>query len=602
MSNEYTTDKIIKLSEYETVRKNPEMYIGSIENPTQLIDELLDNAIDEVLAGYATELCINLNTIDGVYSVSDNARGFPYNMKLPPEKDSPVLVCTELHTSGKFNKKSDDSPYKIAAGKHGVGLTVVNFLSTFLSIEIQKKTKTAVYKFVNGHFEGRAYEKNQNNKFSTRITIVPDPSIFDDVKVNVDSIKNRLTILKMHFPTLNIHLIIDNRVEEISGNINSFLADNLNDSKEIDRCIGISANYESDYGLVKFFWDYESSPTPKFLTIVNMISVSSGSHITKFINIIKDYFESASKKLGFTFEGKDVIPHLRCYMDLRLTDTSFKAQVKTTLGNKTDLSVFNVVEIQIKKYFANDKEMLYKICTDIEAYKSGKDSKKITGKRSSKRLFNKFTKLVDCECEGGELIIGEGDSAINGLINERDSKKHAALPLRGVVPNAAATKRQDLLNNTEVKDLIAAIGTGIGSEFNISKLRYDKIIIATDADPAGWLISSLLIVFFVTVLPELIKHKKIYVCKTPLFGYKDKTGKFIPLWNEEEILKVKSKYKILRFKGLGEFDPKDLKTFILDEKSRILQRIGWSEDYGKLIQLFKKSDERKQLIFDSRID
>jgi DNA gyrase/topoisomerase IV subunit B len=256
------------------------------------------------------------------------------------------------------------------------------------------------------------------------------------------------------------------------------------------------------------------------------------------------------------------------------------------------------MEGRIKTYFVQNEPLLLELLERFQRYRSAIQSKSMTkfSARNKSRFSTKFTKLRDCSKPLGELIIGEGDSAVGGLVQFRDPKKHAILPLRGVIPNALTMNRKKLLDNAEVKDIVQALGTGIDAQCDITKLRYSKIIIATDADPAGHWIASLLIILFATLTPDLIKNGHLFVCRTPLFGTVRKK-QFVPLWKKEDVDKARGNgEKVNRYKGLGEFKPRDLTVFTLEDQSRILLPIEWSERYDQVFDLFTSSAQKRKLI------
>ncbi len=591
----YGTNSIFRMSELETIQKHPGMYIGSTETATRLVEEALDNALDEVQAGFCTVIGVLIDTNEKTFKVLDNARGFPFNQKLPPEKDPPVLSCVRMHTSGKFKKADKDSPYKIASGLHGIGLTAVNALSEWVEIEIYRDGKHATYRFENAKFVSREVKKHTGKTpFSTKVHAKPKEAFFTDSGTDLKVIEERLRLVCANYPELSIVFVVDDKDVIISGTVDDLVLSYLTKNKELE-WIDIPISKGDEQLRLKLAWDPTPPVAPKILSCVNLVRVHDGVHVTRLKNTLKDLFEGLGKKNKFNFEPQDALVGLRCYLDLRLIKTSFEAQVKVKLETTSDISIMNGVDGILKKFMQSHPEYRTQLLEQFQTYRNSIQSKKMVGTKK-KRTTAGFTKLRDCISRNGELIIGEGDSAIGGLVRERSKRTQALLPLRGVVPNALKMKREKLLKNTEVKDIITAVGTGIGEDCDITKMRYDRVIIATDADPAGHWIAALLIVLFAVLTPDIIKSGRLFICRTPLFGTRRK-GKFVPLWNDQDVEKAKkNKEKIMRFKGLGEFNPKDLRVFTLNADTRKLIQVNWSDKYEKIFELFKSSARKKELV------
>ena len=590
----YGVEHIVTLSDIETVRKNPGMFIGSVETTTRLLEECIDNSLDEVQTNKCDIIGVFINTKTGVFEVLDNGRGFPFNQKLPVEKDPPVMSCIKLFSSGKFKKGDDDSAYKIAAGLHGVGLTAVNALSEYMEIEIFRDNKHATYRFDNGEEITRKVESFTDKvPFSTKIKYEPKKEYFNDFNVDLQIIEERLRISCANYPKLKIVFKVDGESHVIKGTEDELILDYLSTTVDSWHEFKNTKKFESCY--LKLGWDNEPPTSQKWLTCVNLIRVHSGSHVNKLSNILKDVFISLGKKYNYQFKPEDVLIGLRVYMNLKIIKTSFEAQVKVRLESKTDLTIMQPIEQQLRKYFESNPIVRDTLLEKFQTYRRSIQSKKISSTPSTKkRASSKFTKLRDCSGMNGELLIGEGDSAVGGLIDERDSKKHAILPLRGVIPNSLTKK--DLLENNEIKEIISAIGCGIENHCDMSKLRYTKIILAADADPAGHFITSLLILLFAKLVPDIIKQNKLFVCKTPLYGYGEHAN-FKPLWTEAEVEKARASGKhIRRLKGLGELNTDELRIFTLDEKTRILIPVKWSDKYQKIFKLMSDSTEKRKLV------
>jgi DNA gyrase subunit B len=598
MSDKYGAEQIVEMSELDHIRKNSSMYIGNTETATSLLFEVFDNAVDEALAGYADKIGVFINTQTGVISVLDSGRGYPFNQSLPIEKDPPVLTCTKLFTSGKFKKNENDSAYKIAAGLHGIGNVAVYALSDYMKIEIYRDGLHALY-----HFEGKKITRIQETfegkkPFSTKVEFKPSKKYFFSTEVNMKAIEERIRLVVANHPNVAVVFRVDGKDKVIKGTEEELIADYL--SKTVDKWFTLDIkNRKGESCHLRIGWEKEGYGTPKIISSVNLVRTDGGVHVNKLFNIIRPLFQALAKKRSLHFENDDCMQGLRAYISLEIIDTSFSAQVKTTLEKNADISIMDNLEKELKSILEEDEEFLTLLLSKFQTYRQSIQSSKINKNRGNakKRSITKFTKLKDCIQTGGELLIGEGDSAINGISKLRDKLKHAMLPLRGVIPNALTKKRDELLKNEEVLEIIQALGCGIESQCDISKLRYDKIIICTDSDPAGHWIASLLIILFAKLTPDMIKNGHLYICKTPLYGvHRDK--KFVPLWTSKELDDARNnKEKIKRFKGLGEFNPPELKVFMLDDETRILIPVKWSENHHEeLFELFTSSERKRELV------
>ena len=590
----YTTNDVYVMEQIEHIRNSTGMYVGSTETATRLVEELLDNALDEVQAGYCDFIEINIDTKNNEISITDNGRGIPFNQKLPPEEDPPIMTATKLFSSGKFDKKSG-SAYQIASGLHGVGLVAVNALSDWMEIEIYRDGRCGKYFFRDATKEiKRTCKKYKNNPSSTKIRIKPSEKYFISTEIDTEVIEERLRIASTNFPTLTIVFIVDDISYEISGETEeNLIKEYLTETDELE-WIKFENKKGPEYCLLKLAWDDKPPIAHKIFSCINLIHVHNGVHIKFVYNVIKNVFTQLSKKYKYDFKPEDCFAFLRCYLNMKIVKTSFEAQVKVKLESKSDLSIMNPIENYLKKYLEDNDDLRTSLLEGFQNYRKALQSKKLIKIGRKNRASTKFTKLRDCRNIGGELLIGEGDSAVGGLLHVRDSKKHAILPLRGVIMNIL--KNPNWHKNTEVKEIIQAIGTGVEGDCDISRLRYSKIILAADADPAGSFITTLLIVLFARLVPEIIKAGKLYVCVTPLHGTR-KNGKLIPIWTDEELEKARlNNMQIKRFKGLGEFSPSDLKVFTLDSSTRNLIKVNWSDRYDKLFKLMISSSEKRKLV------
>jgi len=597
---EYSANSFRVLSDLESIRLNPGMYVGSTSNPTHLIEEILDNALDECLAGYANTITVDIDTKNNIFSISDDGRG------IPVEKDIPVIISTVLHSGSKF-KGSRDS-YKICSGRHGIGLIAVNALSEYFQIETVRSKKHSTYVFENYNLIKKFSNKVNEKIFSTKISFKPDDKIFEILDPDINYIRQRLLISSVHLDNCIFVLIIDGKEEVIKLSLEDYFNNYcLYSNDEIFGIIQINVSDKriiegsdpiDEYLNIRLCYSLNGSVTPRIMSSVNLLPVDNGgTHVKLLYNILKDILSHYGKKDN-KFIPQDTLCGLRVYIDMSLSEPEFGGQTKTQLINRVSYldGLFNKFKKLLENYFSKNKDQLEIIIERFIDYRRKIESKNIKNK-SYRRTSTKYTKLKDCKSKNGELFIVEGDSAAGSLIQSRNSEIHAIMPLKGKIPNVAIKKR-GIIKNKEVQEIISAIGTGIEPEFDISKLRYDKIVIACDADPDGSHIVCLIIALFGYLTPEIIKQGKLFICKTPLFTI-SKEKIFKPIWTNDELENVRnSKYSdnIIRIKGLGELDSWQAKICIFDEDTRKLTPVSYSSDFNKIIKLLTDSDEKRKLL------
>lgn len=578
-------NKIEVLSEKEHIRNAPAMYIGSTKTPTHLVEEVLDNALDEVLAKHASTVAIRIN--DSEITIVDDGRGIPIN------DDIPLTICTKLFSGGKFKGKKKD--YKITTGRHGVGLVAVNFLSTKFNIEIYRDNKRYYAEFKNGELiKKELTDFNEKKPFSTGITFSPDPKIFETLNVDIDRINERLLYASLFTEGMFI-LLVNNEKKFIQLNKDEFLKTHMFNEKDtiITDIFSLNSKVKGESFSVDFAFA-EGNISPRIIGGVNLLPIHNGEHILAFKNAYKTEILKFAKRNKIKFlDENDIFIGLRAFVNVLLEEVEFGGQNKGVLSNRTDY--FNRFKIHehIKTVIEENAEAFKKILKYQKDYRSHLEhNRKI--KTKIKKGSTKFTKLRDCLNLSGELFIVEGDSAAGGLIECRDPKKHAVFPLKGKPPLFTS---KTILKNNEISELIEALGSGIGNQFNIDNLKYDKIIISTDADADGGHIFCLVTMFFYKFLPDIIKENKLYYVVTPLYAISDVNKKiFIPLWTNEELEKARKENKhIIRIKGLGEMSPWQLKQVLIDEHSRRLIPIEYSNDIN-IEKLFTDSQSKRDLI------
>jgi len=591
MVENYGEAQIQVIPEIEHIRLNPSMYIGGTTNPTHLIEEAFDNALDEGLAGYATIIAVNIDVENNIFEVIDNGRGIPI------QNDTPKIISEKMFSGAKFQHIK--TAYKIVAGLHGIGLVAINALSELYSVEIYRDDLYGIFKFENASMKFKKIEKYKGDiPFSTKIQFSPDKEIFETLEPDLNRVRSRMLIASAELPDITFVLNIGKKREVIKITREDYFkkycinnGDNCLDNISIN-----TNNDEEDFNIIMTY-STSGSITPNVMTSVNLLPVvAGGSHLNAFYIILKEIFTARGKKLDFHFQPQDCFCGLRGYLSLYLIKPEFHGQTKDKLVNRKSYldKLINKIRTQLNNYFDKNPEHLESILSQFELYRKKIDSRKLKGGNHGKRGSTKFTKLRDCTSPDGELFIVEGQSASGSVIQCRDPKFHAVLPLKGKIPNIFNAK--DILKNKEVGELILALGTGVGSDFDISLLRYGKIVFASDSDPDGGHITSLLTMIFAVLVPDIIRDGKLFMARTPLFAINEKKT-FIPLWGNEEVNKAREdKRTISRFKGLGELSPHQLKVCLIDEKTRKLIPISYTKDLLRLTKLFSSVDEKRKLL------
>ncbi|MFR0865507.1 MAG: type IIA DNA topoisomerase subunit B [Eubacterium sp.] len=607
--DKYDGSQIVILEGLEAVRKRPGMYIGSTgtRGLHHLIWEILDNGIDEHLAGYCTQLGITL-TRDGGVVIEDNGRGVPVDIH--PTKKIPTVrvVYTILHAGGKFN----NSVYKVSGGLHGVGASVVNALSKSMIVEVKKDGKIYRDEYKDG---GKPVVKLENGLLpvvgkcaksdtGTKVTFYPDDTIFETVEFKPETIKKKLK--EIAYLNKNLKIVFK---DEHTGETMTFLEEYGIQSyvgyinrdatllhKDVIYVEGTSGDIE-----VEVAFQYTASFSEQINSYCNRINVTDGGTlVTGFKMALTRVMNQYARELGYlknneeNYDGKDIRNGLVAIVSIKHPDPQFESQTKNKLGN-TDAktAVDEVFSQEVQRYFDKNVEVLKSILDNVrKSYKARTASDK--ARRSVlKELMNVDTKskLAACtskKAEECEIYIVEGDSAGGTVKTARNRRTQAVLPLRGKILNVEKAPLEKILLNNEIKSMIASFGCGIGDDFDIKKLRYDKIIILTDADVDGAHISTLLLTFFYRFMPELIYQGKVYRGLPPLYkvDYEDtekrkKVKKSEYLFNDFELEKFRKTGKkinaLQRYKGLGEMDDKQLWETTLDPDSRILAQISISD-------------------------
>jgi len=588
----YESSDIKVLDEISHIQLNPGMYIGSTEHPGHLIEEGLDNALDECMAGYANIIGINIDTKKKEYSIMDNGRGLPF------EDNIPEIVSSKLFSGAKF--QDSKTVYEISSGLHGCGLVAVNALSSEYEIEVYRDGKRALYKWKNAKLVKKSIINfNGEIPFSTKIKFKPSIKIFESVIPDIDRIRKRLSTACSGISGDKVFAMSVDGKREI---FKLTLEDHFKQQclSKADKTIGtfmIESSNEPESFNVMMTYSLTGTIAPKVVSSINLLPVDGGgTHVNGFYDVLREFFQTKAKK-DYNFQLQDALCGLRCYLMLNLKTPHFAGQTKDKLTNrKTDLEIFlKQLRSNLETHFNKNKDQLVILLEHFEHYRKKLDSNKVKGGAANgKRASTKFTKLRDCSSKAGELFIVEGDSAGGGFVSCRNPRIHAVLPLRGKIPSAANAK--DILKNKEIAELIGSLGTGVGPNFDLSKLKYDKVICATDADSDGHHIFCLLTLVLAMLVPDIIKNGHYYLAETPLYAINDKRT-FKPIWTEKQLEAAKKTGKhITRYKGLGELNPDQLKVVTLDEKTRRLIPIEYTSDIDQMIKLFSSADEKRKLL------
>ena len=596
----YDASSISVLEGLEAVRKRPGMYIGSVSRKglNHLIYEIVDNSVDEHLAGYCTEIQVCLES-DGTAVIEDNGRGIPVGMH---EKGVPAerLVFTTLHAGGKF----DNSAYKTSGGLHGVGSSVVNALSTWLDVQVMLEGKIHHDRYERGIpvislENGMLPVIGRTRKTGTRIQFLPDPEIFEKTRFSATELKSRLHETAYLNPELKIHYLDrrDAEPEEITfyepEGIVGFVRE-LNQKSE-PVCEPVYFKGESDGIVVEAAFQYVNEFHENVLGFCNNIyNAEGGTHLTGFKATFTTVMNTYARQLGIlkekdsNFTGADVRNGMTAVVSVKHPDPRFEGQTKTKLDNQDAArAVGKVTGDEIVLYFDKHLETLKNVlsCAEKAAkIRKTEERAKTNLLTKQKYSFDSNGKLANCESRDSnicEIFIVEGDSAGGSAKTARDRNFQAILPIRGKILNVEKASIDKVLANAEIKTMINAFGCGFsegyGNDFDITKLRYDKIIIMADADVDGAHISTLLLTLFYRFMPELIFEGHVYIAMPPLYKVIPARGQETYLYDDKALEKYRKTHKgsftLQRYKGLGEMDAEQLWETTLNPATRILQKV-----------------------------
>lgn len=602
MSVEYGADQIQILEGLQAVRKRPGMYIGSTSarGLHHLVYEIVDNSVDEALAGFCKNIEVSINP-DNSITVIDDGRGIPVGINHKAGIPAVEVVFTILHAGGKFG----GGGYKVSGGLHGVGASVVNALSEWLEVTIYSEGKIYKQRYERGNtiYKLKVIGECEPEKTGTTVTFLPDKEIFEETVFDFNTLKTRLR--EMAFLTKGLRIVLkDLREEEViekafhyEGGIKEFVK-YLNNSKtalyeDIIYCEG-----SKDDVYVEVAFQHNDAFNENIYSFVNNINTpEGGTHLTGFRNAVTETFNAYARKNKLlkdtedNLSGEDIREGLTAIISIKISEPQFEGQTKQKLGNSEARgAVKSIVSEKLEIYLEQNpsvaKIILEKSILAQRAREAARKARDLTRRKSALDGMALPGKLADCSDknpENCEIYIVEGDSAGGSAKTARDRATQAILPLRGKILNVEKARLDRIYGNAEIKAMITAFGTGIHEDFDITKLRYHKIIIMTDADVDGAHIATLLLTFLYRFMPELIKQGYVYLAQPPLFKL-EKNKRVWYAYDEKELNQILSEVgrdstnKIQRYKGLGEMDAEQLWETTMDPERRVLLRVNMNEE------------------------
>ena len=608
MGSEYSADQIQRLEGLEAVRKRPGMYIGStsVRGLHHLVYEIVDNSVDEALAGYCSHIEVQINA-DNSITVQDDGRGIPVDIQKKAGLPAVEVVFTILHAGGKFG----GGGYKVSGGLHGVGASVVNALSEWLEVEICRDGKVYKQRYERGKtmYPLKVVGECAPDKHGTRVVFLPDKEIFEETVYDYDTLKVRLRETAFLTKNLKITLRDDREVKHektfhYEGGIKEFVT-YLNRSNEklyepVIYCEGIK-----DKVFVEVAMQHNDSYTENIYTFVNNINTpEGGTHLAGFKSALTKTFNDYAKKNKLLKEnepalsGEDIREGLTAIISVKIEEPQFEGQTKQKLGNSEARAAVDAIVSEQLTYFLEQNPTVAKIiCEKSILAKRARDAarkaREMTRRKSALDGMALPGKLADCSDknpENCEIYIVEGDSAGGSAKEARNKSNQAILPLRGKILNVEKARLDRIYGNAEIRAMITAFGTGIHEDFDISKLRYNTIIIMTDADVDGAHISTLLLTFLYRFMPDLIREGHVYLAQPPLYKI-EKNKRVWYAYSDDELNSILTEIgrdnnnKIQRYKGLGEMDAEQLWETTMDPERRILLRVQIDSETASEVDL-----------------
>ena len=599
-AQEYGADQIQILEGLEAVRKRPGMYIGSTSSKGlhHLVYEIVDNAVDEALAGFCDTVKVYINE-DNSITVRDNGRGIPVGINKKKGIPAVEVVFTILHAGGKFG----GGGYKVSGGLHGVGASVVNALSTWLEVDIFHEGKIYRQRYERGKVMYPLKIVGDTDKRGTEVRFLPDPTIFEETVFDFSVLKQRLR--EMAFLTKGLKIVLkDKRPEEnvaltfhYEGGIREYV-EYLNKSKEVLYPQVIYCEGKKGDVVVEVALQHNDSYNEGVYSFVNNITTpEGGTHLAGFRSALTKTFNDYARKNKLlkdseqNLTGDDIREGLVAIVSIKIPEPQFEGQTKQKLGNSEARgAVDSVVSEQLTYFLEQNPNVAKIICEKAvlaqRAREAARKARDLTRRKSALDGMSLPGKLADCsdkDPQNCEIYIVEGDSAGGSAKTARSRATQAILPLRGKILNVEKSRLDKILVNNEIRAMITAFGTGIHEDFDITKLRYNKIIIMTDADVDGAHIATLLLTFLYRFMPDLIKEGHVYLAQPPLYKV-EKNKKVWYAYSDEELNKILTDIgrdgnnKIQRYKGLGEMDASQLWETTMDPEKRILLRVNMDND------------------------
>ena len=596
----YGADQIQILEGLEAVRKRPGMYIGSTSSRGlhHLVYEIVDNAVDEALAGVCKEIIVTINP-DNSVTVQDDGRGIPVEINKKKGISSVEVVFTILHAGGKFG----GGGYKVSGGLHGVGASVVNALSEWLEVVVEKGGKKYFQRYEYGKPQERLKEIGDSSRHGSTVTFLPDKSIFEETVFDFDTLKQRLR--EMAFLTKGLRIILrDTRGEQAKekvfhyeGGISEYVQ-YLNKNQNVLYPEIIYCEGQKGGVYVEVAMQHNDAYNENCYSFVNNITTpEGGTHYTGFKNALTKTFNDYARSMKLLKEneenlsGEDLREGLAAIISIKLPDPQFEGQTKQKLGNSEARGAVDAIVSEKLTYFLEQNPTVAKIIVEKavlaqRARDAARKARDLTRRKTALEGMSLPGKLADCSDknpENCEIFIVEGDSAGGSAKTARDRATQAILPLRGKILNVEKARLDKILGNEEIRSMITAFGTGISEDFDLSKLRYNKIIIMTDADVDGAHISTLMLTFLYRFMPELIKQGHVYLAQPPLYKI-EKNKNVWYAYSDEQLNGIMlqigrdSSNKVQRYKGLGEMDADQLWETTMNPSSRVLKKVDMDED------------------------
>jgi DNA gyrase subunit B len=624
VEGDYGAQQIQILEGLEAVRKRPGMYIGSTSSRGlhHLVYEVVDNSIDEALAGYCSHIEVTIHQ-DNSVTVVDNGRGIPVDMH---ESGRPALevVLTVLHAGGKFGGDG----YKVSGGLHGVGISVVNALSSLLEVEVKRDGKIYNMTFSKGYTASALKVVGDTDENGTKVHFIPDAEIFDEVVYDYDILKHRLRELAFLNQQITITLTDErdghNEIFYFEGGIRSFVA-HLNRNKEVINTDPIYFNGTKNTTVVEIAMQYNTSYTENIYSFVNNINTEEGgTHLAGFKIALTRAANDFARKQNIlkpsedNLTGEDIREGISCIISLKIRNPQFEGQTKTKLGNSEVRGIVDsIVSEGLSEFFEENpaitKKIIEKSIMASRAREAARKARELTRRKNALEVSSLPGKLADCSIKDPmqtEIYLVEGDSAGGSAKQGRDRRFQAILPLRGKILNVEKARLDRILNNDEIRTMITAFGNGIGEEFDLTKSRYGKIIIMTDADVDGAHIRTLLLTFFYRYMPELLTNGRIYIAQPPLYQVRKGKQHWYTYSDDELSAKLdeigRDGIVVQRYKGLGEMNPEQLWETTMDPEGRTVLQVQLNDaeaaDSIFTILMGDKVEPRRKFIEDHSHD